>query len=89
MEISEEFEEIVKRHRLIRTECDWCGAVIPNPGAYYTVDFTLEFLEGSSYPEGGYQEGWRVEDLCKACVGKLEQLLKDNGIRVVPAERDW
>ena len=74
---------------LVETLCDWCGANVPEPGAYKDRRATLKFGHGSSYPEGGYLEGWQVEDLCDPCIEKLRVVLVREGINVTKLDIDW
>ena len=72
--------------------CDWCGMSLPEEYGNTRFDrrsFNLEFLEGSGSSDGGYMEGWQVEDLCNPCVTKLRKLLEDADVKVSDHERDW
>ena len=63
--------------------CDRCGVDIPDPEPYWSRDFTLEFLEGDSYPEGTDLNGWALPDCCNDCVVVLRELLEVNGFKTV------
>ena len=85
----ETIEKTVKRQKLIRCTCDWCHDDISEVGGIGVREFSLEFSTGSSYPDGGYQEGWQVEDLCDDCVVKLRAALEGLGVSVTKLEIDW
>lgn len=68
--------------------CDRCGAEIPNH-LYSVHDFTLIFERGTSYPDGGDGDGWRVDDMCQSCVTWLRDLLIANGVKVETFEWDY
>lgn len=83
--------QIVQSKREVVTGifCDWCGTRIGGLDRFETRDFTLQFTEGNSYPDGGSKDGWEVEDLCNKCVAKLRTLLVANGISISGVEIDW
>ena len=75
---------------VVGQNCDRCGKDVPEPpGSYSRRDFTLEFLEGSSYPEGTDLTGWELPDCCDECVAVLKELLLANGFKVRDAERSY
>lgn len=85
-----EEEQLVKRRVEVRTLCDRCGQEIRAlASSYDTREFELEFTAGRSYPDGGQKSGWRVPDLCDACVAMPQQLLRENGFKITPVEVDW
>jgi len=85
----ETIEETVERHKLVKHTCDWCDGDIVEEAVYAVREFSLEFSIGSAYPEGGWKEGWQVDDLCDDCVDKLRVLLEGEGISVTKLEVDW
>ena len=87
-EETEETRTYTKR-TLIRTECDRCGAEIPEEDTWDTRELDLRFTTGTSYPEGGHKLGWQVEDLCDDCLSELKTWLKDWGAKIIPYEIDW
>ena len=85
-----EVEETYTKRELYSVECDWCGKKPePEREGYFTRDWALEYTTGNTYPSGGYEEGWQVEDLCDACVEKLRALLVDAGLNVTKVAVDW
>ena len=87
--IIESYERTVQSERIVQVLCDWCGGDVRQSRGYGDREFTLEFKEGESYPDGGFAEGWQIEDLCDNCVERLRQLLIAQGIRVSTVEIDW
>jgi hypothetical protein len=79
--------QIVKR--VVAVYCDGCGEEIPELYTYDEREVKLWYAKGSAYPDGGHLYGWQVEDLCDACVEKLERLVRDAGFNVTPYEVDW
>ncbi len=74
---------------VVGQNCDRCGKDIPEEPLYSRRDFTLEFLEGSSYPTGTDLSGWELPDCCDECVVVLKELLLANGFKVVEATRSY
>lgn len=74
---------------VVGQNCDRCGKDIPESKGYDRRDFTLEFLEGTSYPSGTDLSGWELPDCCDECVVVLKELLVANGFKVVPVERNY
>ena len=84
--------EVVTRRILVKITCDWCGEAIRDEkgptnialGSGITNDeeFDCEFVTKSG--DGMYLTGygWRIEDLCKPCVGRFKKLLEDQGIKL-------
>ena len=87
----ETIEKTVKSQKLIRRTCDWCQGDMSEDdmGAFDVREFSLEFSSGYAYPEGGFSEGWQVEDLCDDCVAKLRAMLEGAGVSVTKLEVDW
>ena len=86
----ETYTKTVEQRRCVSVTCDLCGEEICERRHIYSVrDFELEFTEGDCYPDGGFKEGWRVEDLCNQCVGKLKELLVVNGFKISKVAVDW
>ena len=80
------------REVLVATTCDWCSKDVPpetKENCFGRVDFECHYATGSSYPDGGWLEGWQVEDLCEECAVKLATLLRTNGIRVSEMKVNW
>lgn len=90
MKHTERYEQTVERERVLRVNCDRCGAEIPEPARYATRDFDLRFTLGNAWPSGdGDAIGWEVEDLCNACISWLRKTLGDAGVRVSSIDKDW
>ena len=68
MEYFEEYTEEVTRKRLVKTECDKCGAVIPVPDTGVKRVFRLECYTETRSRDDAFQTGWEVGDLCDKCV---------------------
>lgn len=85
----EEYEEKVKRQRLVARLCDRCGNALRPAGHYEVREFELKFKTGSSYPDGGSGEEWELEDLCDDCVVLLKELLQENGFKLTHRDWDW
>lgn len=77
------------KKELVRTTCDHCGAEIPEEKPYDKRDANFEYTTGSSFPEGGSEEGWNLGDLCDKCIVKLRGVLIENGFTTYPVSRDW
>ena len=78
-----EVEVITESYRL----CDKCNKKI-QVGGYDAFEFELEYITGTSYPEGGSGKKKEME-LCDKCADDCIQLLKDNGYRINEFERGW
>lgn len=78
----EEYQELVTKYRELRTVCDRCGVVIPEPDTYDTLDFDLRCVKGHSYSNDSGGSGWCVEDLCDDCVEILKTLLKQYSFKL-------
>ena len=89
MEHYEQYEVTVTRQKLVKVTCDWCGNEISRSCDFEARNFTLEFAIGRCYQDGGWKEGWQVEDLCNGCVEKLRGLLEEMGITIAKLESDW
>ena len=89
--VYETIEKTVTGQKLISCTCDWCHDDMSEDdmGAYDIREFSLEFSSGYSYPEGGFREGWQVEDLCDNCVVKLRAMLEGAGVSVTKLEVDY
>jgi bacterioferritin-associated ferredoxin len=72
---------------VVGQNCDRCGKDIPKMTNYRRRDFTLEFFEGTSYPESVNLEGWELPDCCDDCVAFMRELLEKNGFKIVIADR--
>lgn len=70
------------RRKEVGCQCDRCGESIPRYPDYQVRDFTLEYREGTRWPECFNYTVWEVEDLCEACLTFLHNLLKTNGFKV-------
>jgi len=79
----------VEREVLIKVLCDRCGTEIPSVSGYDIRSFYLEFSTGARYPDGGYEEGWQVEDLSDGCVEILRRTLEKQNYAVTKLQRDW
>jgi hypothetical protein len=80
-----EKKEVTKiRNIWIKTVCDWCGDSEPfdkQKGSLESgkdADITIYDYYYNSDAYGG----WRVNDLCPACIVKLKDLLEDQGIKI-------
>ncbi len=75
---------------VVGQNCDRCGVDVPSPKGHRRRDFTLEFLEGSTYPSGDTDlEGWELEDCCDDCAAFLKELLVTNGFKLKNVQRNW
>lgn len=90
MKTYKRWAETVERQSVESVTCDWCGRPVGEPPHRFRVRiFTLSFESGDVFPEGCSTEGWEVQDLCDDCIVRLRSLLEQNGVRVVPTEKDW
>ncbi len=81
--------KIITHRELIKVTCDRCDAKIPPEDPYDLRELDLSFAEGSSYPDSGSKEGWKVEDLCNSCIGWLKELLIENNVKITKIDVDW
>ena len=83
------YEKVLQEtDKLVKTTCDKCENEIPSVTGHVR-EFELTFGVGQSDPEGGYIEGWQVEDLCDTCAKWLKEILTHNGVRISDMFRDW
>jgi len=82
--VTKEVEQVIS----VQFFCDWCGKEFDRT-VYKSRDTDIKLGYGSSYPDGGYMIGWKVEDICEDCSPKLRKLLEDNGITTKDWEVDW
>ena len=82
-------QKTIEQQVLTKITCDKCGnRVEESSTGYNTKEFRLEMLTGSSCPDGGYHEGWKI-DLCNGCVEWLKIVLKENGVALQEVYNDW
>lgn len=62
----------------VAVNCDSCGEVIPDERSHRVCEVTVEFREGSSFPEGGDVDHVEV-DCCKKCFRE----------KVLPLFKQW
>ena len=76
----------VKEEIYLHTVCDWCGSVIPVDKECDEerplLDTTIEFRITVLCYDSPYGIVYRVDDLCKDCITKLIDNLKELGIKV-------
>jgi hypothetical protein len=80
---------------LASIECDWCHEHFKTENdfngvrdSYDKKEFTLEWEEGTNYPEGGNSETEEVE-LCSVCRTKLKKVVFELGISIHKHNADW
>lgn len=82
-------EKVIEREEFVSCTCDRCGKEL---GEDYgnehpdTREFTLRFEKGYSGYGDTWGNGWEVQDLCDDCVGFLQTLLENNGIKTTRIE---
>ena len=84
------------RKELLEIECDCCHKKFTHDADFDATalfernTFTLQWEEGTVYPEGGSTTRTTVE-LCHVCRQKLMEHLKREGFmsNVLPVEVDW
>jgi len=85
VKVKKEYE----KEEITNVFCDWCGATMGTHSLYDGEYILLAVTGSASYPDGGWEKGWKVEDLCDSCTKKLRQLLVDNGLTVTEVDEGW
>ena len=86
------YEEVTKEvaEKFVREiTCDRCKAIIPLPVRRKHQVFRLEAYTEEMYPESGWRDGWRVDDLCRDCVDWLFQTLIDAGVHITQVQNEY
>lgn len=86
--IREEYEETVKKTRIIGFVCDWCGSEFEENnwrgegGDRYEIEIRLTTHHSGKYGWEAGGKSMNVEDLCPDCAEKLPGTLKSLGMSV-------
>lgn len=88
MKITRTESQTIEKEIIEKVVCDGCGAEIVDE-SWRRFAVKLEAEWGNMYPECGWGNGYKIEDICKNCVHKAFMLLRENGFTVKEYEWNW